>query len=195
MAKNTAPRIRNPPRKLTARARRFAHEYPIDLNGAKAAERAGYSKRSAKVTASRLLTNADVLKIIEQQTDRHIRRVDLRAEDVLRRIMLMAGGDIRRLVTTTGKLRPLQDLEDDVEVLIAGMKISEDGVTEVKITDRLKALALLAQHFDLLKSKLDVHHTGTVGLLEEETLRHMSDENLAKLKAHTDAVFELMGAS
>ncbi len=61
-----------------------------------------------------MLTNADVLKIIEQQTDRHIRRVDLRAEDVLRRIMLMAGGDIRRMVTTTGKLRPVQDLEDDV---------------------------------------------------------------------------------
>ena len=100
---------------------------------------------------------------------------------------------IRRLVTATGKLRPLQDLEDDVEVLIAGMKISDAGVTEIKITDRLKALALLAQHFDLLKSKLEMHHTGTVGLLEEETLRHMSDANLAKLKAATDTVFELMG--
>ena len=38
-----------------------------------------------------------------------------------------------------------------------------------------------------------MHHTGAVGLLEEETLRHMSDENLAKLKAATDVVFELMG--
>ena len=70
---------------------------------------------------------------------------------------------------------------------------ADEVVTEVEITDRLKALGLLAQHFDLLKSKLDVHHTGAVGLLEEETLRHMSDENLAKLKAATDIVFELMG--
>ena len=108
--------------------------------------------------------------------------------------MLMAGGDVRRLVTSTGTLRPIQDLEDDTELLIAGMKVSAAGVTEIKITDRLKALALLAQHFDLLKSKLDVHHTGTVGLLEEETLRHMSDENLAKLKAASDTVHELMGA-
>jgi len=38
-----------------------------------------------------LLINVDVLRIVEQQTDRQIRRVDLRAEDVLRRIMLMAG--------------------------------------------------------------------------------------------------------
>ncbi len=63
------------------------------------------------------------------------------------------------------------------------MKISEAAVTEVKVTDRLKALALLAQHFDLLTSKINVHHTGTVGLLEEEALRHLSDEKLAELEA------------
>ena len=112
------------------------------------------------------------MKVIQQQAITHLRRVDLRAEDVLRRIMMTAAGDIpsRTSKTTT-----------------------DEVVTEVEITDRLKALALLAQHFDLLKSKLDVHHTGAVGLLEEETLRHMSDENLAKLKAATDIVFELMG--
>ena len=32
----------------------------------------------------------------------------------------------------------------------------------------------------------------TVGLLDEETLKHMSDEKLAELKAHTDAVFAIM---
>ena len=73
------------------------------------------------------------------------------------------------------------------------MKISEAAVTEVKVTDRLKALALLAQHFDFLTSKINVHHTGTVGLLEEEILRLMSDEKLARLKAATDEVFEIMG--
>ena len=194
MAKSTKPRLRRPPRPLTDKAFRFAHEYPIDLNGTRAAQRAGYSKRTAAAAASRLLRNVNVLAVVEQQVDRHIRRADLRAEDVLRRIMQMAGGDIRRLVDDHGRLRPLQDLDADVEVLIAGMKITEDGVTEIKITDRLKALALLMQHFDLLRSKVDVHHTGAVGLLEEETLRHMSDEKLAKLKIHTAAVVELMGA-
>ena len=193
MAKSTKPRLRRPPRPLSEKALRFVHEYQVDLNATKAAERAGYSRRTAYSIGHRLLKNVEVIRRLEMQADRHIRRVDLRAEDVLRRIMLMAGGDIRRLVDSRGKLRALHELEDDVEVLIAGMKISENGVTEVKITDRLKALALLAQHFELLKSKMDVHHTGAVGLLEEETLRHMSDENLAKVKAATDTVFELMG--
>ena len=172
MTKSTKPRIRRPPRKLTEKARRFAHEYGVDLNATKAAQRAGYSQRTAYAIGHKLLKNAEVQNIIEQQVDRHIRRVDLRAEDVLRSIMQMAAGDIpsRTSKTTT-----------------------DEVVTEVEITDRLKALGLLAQHFDLLKSKLDVHHTGTVGLLEEETLRHMSDAKLAELKAHTAAVCEIMG--
>ena len=172
MAKSTKPRLRRPPRPLTEKARRFAHEYTVDLNATKAAERAGYSRRTARSAGHRLLTNVDVENLIAKHADRHIRRVDLRAEDVLRSIMLMASGDIpsRTSKTTT-----------------------DEVVTEVEITDRLKALGLLAQHFDLLKSKMEMHHTGTVGLLEEETLRHMSDENLAKLKAATDTVFQIMG--
>ena len=172
MAKSTKPRLRRPPRPLTDKARRFAHEFAVDLNGTKAAERAGYSKRTAYAAGNRLLKNVRVRNIIEQQADRHIRRVDLRAEDVLRSIMQMAAGDIPSRTSRT---------------------ITEGVVTEVEIADRLRALGLLAQHFDLLKSKMEMHHTGSVGLLEEETLRHMSDENLAKLKAATDVVFELMG--
>ncbi len=59
MAKHTAPRLRKPPKKLTDRARCFAHEYPIDLNATKAAKRAGYSKRTATAAASRLLRNVN----------------------------------------------------------------------------------------------------------------------------------------
>ena len=50
---------------LSARQRRFVSEYLIDLNGQKAAERAGYARGSAKVTASRLLTKADVRAAVE----------------------------------------------------------------------------------------------------------------------------------
>ena len=173
MARSTKPRLRRPPRQLTDKAIRFAHEYPVDLNATKAAERAGYSKRTAYSAGHRLLRNVEVLKVVEQQTDRHIRRVDLRAEDVLRSIMQMAAGDIPSRTSRT----------------------TTDGVvTDVEIADRLKAFGLLAQHFDLLKSRVDVHHTGAVGLLEEETLRHMSDGKLAELKVHTAAVVALIGA-
>ena len=46
--------------KLSPKRQRFVDEYKLDTNGAQAAIRAGYSPRSAKVTASRLLTDANV---------------------------------------------------------------------------------------------------------------------------------------
>ena len=42
-------------RQSSAKQARFVREYAVDCNGAAAAVRAGYSPRSAKVTASRLL--------------------------------------------------------------------------------------------------------------------------------------------
>lgn len=45
---------------MNVRRARFIDEYLRDGNGAAAARRAGYSEKSAKVTASRLLTNDNV---------------------------------------------------------------------------------------------------------------------------------------
>lgn len=51
---------------LNAKQRRFAYEYVIDLNGAQAAIRAGYAKRSAESQASRLLTIDKVKELIDE---------------------------------------------------------------------------------------------------------------------------------
>lgn len=45
---------------LTAKYQHFVDEYCIDRNASRAARAAGYSAGAAKVTASRLLTNANV---------------------------------------------------------------------------------------------------------------------------------------
>lgn len=46
--------------RLSSRQVQFVEEYAVSRNGAGAAARAGYSQRSAKVTAARLLTKANV---------------------------------------------------------------------------------------------------------------------------------------
>ena len=51
---------------LSPKQSRFIDEYLIDLNGAQAAIRAGYSPRCAKEQASRLLTYANVQAEIEE---------------------------------------------------------------------------------------------------------------------------------
>ncbi len=51
---------------MNPKRQRFCEEYAVDLNGAQAAIRAGYAPGSAKVTASRLLTDANVRECVDQ---------------------------------------------------------------------------------------------------------------------------------
>ena len=60
---------RNQEQPLTPRQRRFTEEYCVDFNGLRAAIRAEYSPNGAGVSASRLLKNANVLKVIEERME------------------------------------------------------------------------------------------------------------------------------
>lgn len=51
----------NKQKKLTGKQEKFCREYVIDLNGTRAAIRAGYSPDSARQIASRLLTKDNIL--------------------------------------------------------------------------------------------------------------------------------------
>jgi phage terminase small subunit len=51
---------------LTPKQERFCEEYVIDLNATQAAIRAGYSEKTAKVTASKMLTKANVQERITE---------------------------------------------------------------------------------------------------------------------------------
>ncbi len=52
---------------LTPKQKRFADEYLIDCVGSKAAVRAGYSKRSSRSSACRLLANPAIRAYIDEQ--------------------------------------------------------------------------------------------------------------------------------
>ena len=65
---------------------RFCREYVIDTNGAQAAIRAGYSAGSAKVTASRLLTDDNVQRRIAELQGAVASRLEITHDSVLREI-------------------------------------------------------------------------------------------------------------
>jgi len=68
---------------LTLKQYRFIDEYLIDLNGAQAAIRAGYSPHCAKEQASRLLTYAHVQAEIEERNKDIEIRLEISRENVL----------------------------------------------------------------------------------------------------------------
>lgn len=68
---------------LTARQARFVEEFSLSGSATAAAIQAGYSKRSARMQASRLLTNDDILNALNEHKRRLASDFRIRREDVL----------------------------------------------------------------------------------------------------------------
>ncbi|WP_323042872.1 terminase small subunit [Gemmobacter sp.] len=82
---------------LTARQRAFVMEYLTDLSATQAAIRAGYSRAGAKVTAHKLLTNANVAAEIARQSEDRFRRLRINADDLIERAAAILMADPRAL--------------------------------------------------------------------------------------------------
>lgn len=82
---------------LSPKQQRFVAEYLIDGNGAQAAIRAGYAVGSAKVTASKLLTKANVRDALKTGQTKIAAKLEITAEDLLRDVI-----DVRNLAKADG---------------------------------------------------------------------------------------------
>lgn len=71
---------------LPERQQRFVGEYPVDLDGTKAAIRAGYSEKTAAQQASRLLKNVNIQKAIKEKLEERQERTEITADRVLREL-------------------------------------------------------------------------------------------------------------
>lgn len=71
---------RPPTGSLTMLQQRFVAEYLVDLNGTRAAVRAGYSERSASTMASRLLSRPAIAAMIAEGIDARAARTRVTAD-------------------------------------------------------------------------------------------------------------------
>lgn len=65
----------------------FANEYIIDLNGNQAAIRAGYSEKTARIQASKLLSNPNISARIEELKAERMQRVEVEADWVIKELI------------------------------------------------------------------------------------------------------------
>jgi phage terminase small subunit len=149
--------------KRELRDERFAREYVIDLNGEQAAIRAGYAPKSAKVTASRLLTKATVKAIIAELAKQQADKLDLKAEKVLRELSLIGFSNMMDYLKTNAEGDAFIDLsaltrdqaaaiqEITVEETVEGKGNDRREVTrtKLKLADKREALELLGRHLRL----------------------------------------------
>ena len=125
-----------------ARQERYCHEYIIDLIQTQAALRAGYAKRSARQTASALMTKPNIMARIAYLQAEACSKVLITPENVLESIM-----DIRESATT--KMAMTSKL--------TGEKLGE---TMIDYNAGLKANELLGKHLALFTEKIE--HSGNL---------------------------------
>lgn len=134
------------------RHEKFCHEYIKDMNATQAAIRTGYSKKTAKMQGSRLMTNDDIKSRVSELRDAYLDENIMTAKQVEYELTRIALG-----------------LSKEKQVVIEG---TGEGCSEARIIDkppdersRLKALELMAKRHRILSgdTTIDVQPVIIVG--------------------------------
>ena len=152
---------------LTPRQARFVEEYLVDLNATKAAERAGYSKKTANEQGARLLANVSVAAAVFAGKAARSERTKITADTVLEELMLILKSDVLHYSQSdSGGLDLVDGAPEGAQRAVSSMKrkirIDQDGnehvETEIKLWDKPSTLRMAMQHLGILVEKHEHKH-------------------------------------
>ncbi len=135
------------------RYERFCQEYVIDYNGTQAAIRAGYSKKSAKQQASRLLTIADILARVRELQGEQAARLCISSDWV-----------VMQLVETVKKAMqavPVEKWDYDLRRMV------ETGEYLFDSRGATKALELIGKHLGMYIDKVETNVPVTIVIKDD----------------------------
>lgn len=141
-------------KKLTPKQARFVEEYLVDANGTQAAIRAGYSKRSAKVTASQNLSKANIAAEIAKNRAARSVRTQITADDVVQRLQLLASAELPNAASWDSVSVALVDsdkLSPAERAAVRSVKMGQYG-PEIRFSDPAPYLRMLGEHTGLFEA-------------------------------------------
>lgn len=155
---------------LTAKQERFCEEYLVDLNATQAAIRAGYSENAASEIGYENLRKPQILEYVQELKAKRSERVQVTADDVLRRAWEIANLDVSDCFDEDGNLVPVDKMPSHVRKSLQSFEIASiDDVAvtgKIRIPDRLKAIELAGKHNDVQAFKEVVEHHASSELEE-----------------------------
>ena len=168
--------------RVTDKEYRFAIEYMVDMNGEQAAIRAGFSPKSARQQAAKMLKRPAVAEIVRRKKAAQVERLGLKADEVLYHLWCMATRTRDDFVDPeTGQLRsdPSRWTERG-SACLDGFDIEERTIetdqgeiqqkkTKVKLTPKTAAVDMALKH--LGQYKLDNEQRPNVVVLDLESIR------------------------
>lgn len=157
--------------KLTKKQARFVEEYLLDLNGAQAAIRAGYSPDSAKEIASETLTKPNVRRAVAQAMAERSKRTGINQDRVINELAKIAFADMRNFAEWGPKgmkLKASGFLTPEDTACVAAVSQSTGNTTKkaIKLHDKKGALELLGRHLGMFKDNAnDVDKDLTINIV------------------------------
>ncbi len=149
---------------MSKRQALFVQEYLKDMNATQAAIRSGYSAKTARACASRLLTKANIQAAVQRGVAVKSKKAECSQEWVMKRLMAIAGADMSDLASwnESGMIwKPSSELSSETKASVHQVEqvMNEHGGTiKIKQHDKLKALELLGKHLGMFVEKSEVTH-------------------------------------
>lgn len=153
-----------------------------EMSATKAAEGAGYSKRSAHVTGSRLLSDVKVRAALADAQAKRVERTHFDQDRVLEEIAVLAFSDVRHYtVNDAGDFALAVGAPDSAMHAVASVKhtinCGKDGrvyrTVEFRLWDKPSTLKLAAVHVGIPKDR--PVFTADVSMLSEEQLARLAN--------------------
>lgn len=167
--------------RLTPKQRKFAAEFAKSGNAKKAAVKAGYSKKTARVIGPENLTKPAIADAVEKSVEKITAQAELTAAEVLAEIRKLAFVKLKDAYDKDGNLLNPHDMPEDVAAALHGLESDEIFVgrgsarhkigetKKVKLADKVKSLEMLAKHFKLLTDVIESkNHSVSVNMTVEE---------------------------
>lgn len=168
------------PKLKNARHERFCQEYLFDLNGFKAAKRAKYSKKTARVQASQLLTKLNIQERIAELKAKRSERTAISQDRVLCELAMIGFSDLRNYITIDkltgaiqakgfedipeGESRVLRSVKEDrvIKEDADGKKTTVYDKVKFELWDKPKALEMIGRHLAMFVDRTNLNVTGHV---------------------------------
>ena len=152
--------------RMTAKQQRFCDEYLIDLDGTKAAIRAGYSAKTAAVIASENLRKPNIQEYIEKRLEEIEDALIAKQDEVMKYLTAVMRREYCEHVVVT-LTEEKSDYVPDAEGKMRKQTVKIERPEVVKIPARLadanKAAELLGKRYSLFTDKTEV--TGAVPIV------------------------------
>jgi len=137
-------------------------------NGTEAATSAGYSPRTAKVQASRMLANPRIKAEVDRVMGKALAKAEVTVDRVLNELANIAFSDVGEAFAPNGDLKPIHEMPETIRRALSGIDVDqlfegrgEDrehiGYTKkVRLWEKTKALELLGKHLKMWTDKIEV---------------------------------------